>query len=117
MTTLSLKSYQQAALDALARVARSAQMYGAAQAFREQAGHSSRHIYNGDAFGAVSCVCLRIPTGGGKTLLAAHAIQVMAQEQGQLWRTTDAPAAGVIIAEMATNFIAITASSELQAAN
>ncbi len=89
MTTLSLKSYQQTALDALARFARSAQMHGAAQAFREQAGHS----YNADAFGATPCVCLRIPTGGGKTLLAAHAIQVMAQEQGQLWRATDAPVA------------------------
>ena len=85
MTTLSLKSYQQAALDTLARFARSAQMHGAAQAFREQAGHG----YNGDAFGAVPCVCLRIPTGGGKTLLAAHAIQVLAQE----WRATDAPVA------------------------
>ena len=85
MTTLSLKSYQQAALDALARFARSAQMHGAAQAFREQVGNS----YNGDAFGAVPCVCLRIPTGGGKTLLAAHAVQVMAQE----WRATDAPVA------------------------
>ena len=85
MTTLCLKSYQQAALDALARFARSAQMHGAAQAFREQAGHS----YNGDAFGATPCVCLRIPTGGGKTLLAAHAVQVMAQE----WRATDAPVA------------------------
>ncbi len=85
MTTLSLKSYQQAALDVLARFARSAQMHGAAQAFREQAGHS----YNGDAFGATPCVCLRIPTGGGKTLLAAHAVQVLAQE----WRATDAPVA------------------------
>jgi type III restriction enzyme len=85
MTTLSLKSYQQAALDALARFARSAQMHGAAQAFREQAGHS----YNDDAFGTTPCVCLRIPTGGGKTLLAAHAVQVMAQE----WRATDAPVA------------------------
>ena len=89
MTTLSLKSYQQTALDALARFARSAQMHGAAQAFREQVGHSSRHVYNGDAFGATPCVCLRIPTGGGKTLLAAHAVQVMAQE----WRATDAPVA------------------------
>ena len=85
MTTLSLKSYQQAALDALARFARSAQMHGAAQAFREQAGHS----YNDVAFGATPCVCLRIPTGGGKTLLAAHAVQTMAQE----WRMTDAPVA------------------------
>ena len=85
MTTLSLKSYQHAALDALARFARSAQMHGAAQAFREQAGHG----YNSDAFGATPCVCLRIPTGGGKTLLAAHAVQVMAQE----WRATDAPVA------------------------
>lgn len=83
MPNLSLKSYQQAALDALARFARSAQMKGPALAFSEQAGRQ----YNSAPFGATPCVCLRIPTGGGKTLMAAHAIHVLAQE----WRATDAP--------------------------
>ena len=85
MTTLSLKSYQQAALDALRAFARSAQLKGAALAFAEAAGRP----YNPDPFGAVPCICLRIPTGGGKTLMAAHAVNVLAQE----WRATDAPVA------------------------
>ena len=65
MASLALKSYQQAALDALAAFARAAQLKGPALAFRELVGLP----YNPDAFGAVPCVCLRIPTGGGKTLL------------------------------------------------
>ena len=85
MTTFTLKSYQQAALDVLVRFARTAQMNGVAQAFRAQAGHG----YNDAAFGKTPCVCLRIPTGGGKTLLAAHAVRVMAKE----WQSTDAPVA------------------------
>ena len=85
MTTFTLKSYQQAALDALARFARAAQMVGVAQAYKEQAGHS----YSAEVFGATPCVCLRIPTGGGKTVLAAHAVKTMAQE----WAATDAPVA------------------------
>jgi len=85
MTTLTLKSYQQAALDALKRFARSAQLKGPALAFGEQVGRP----YNPDPFGEVPCICLRIPTGGGKTLMAAHAVSVLAQE----WRATDAPVA------------------------
>ncbi len=85
MTTLSLKSYQQAALDALATFARAAQLKGPALAFRELVGRT----YNADAFGDVPCVCLRIPTGGGKTLLAAHAVATLARE----WQATDAPVA------------------------
>lgn len=83
MTTLTLKSYQQAALDALRAFARSAQLKGAAMAFGEAVGRP----YNADPFGQVPCICLRIPTGGGKTLMAAHAVNVLAQE----WRATDAP--------------------------
>ncbi len=83
MTTLSLKSYQQAALDVLKSFARSAQLKGPALAFGELVGRS----YNPDPFGETPCICLRIPTGGGKTLMAAHAITVLAQE----WRATDAP--------------------------
>ena len=85
MAILTLKSYQQAALDALRAFARSAQLKGPALAFGEMAGRP----YNSDPFGAVPCICLRIPTGGGKTLMAAHAVNVLAQE----WRATDAPVA------------------------
>ena len=85
MTTLALKSYQQAALDALTAFARAAQLKGPALAFQDLVGHS----YNPDAFGEVPCVCLRIPTGGGKTLLAAHAIATLARE----WLASDAPVA------------------------
>ena len=85
MTTLTLKSYQQAALDVLRAFARSALLKGPALAFGEHVGRA----YNPDAFGEVPCVCLRIPTGGGKTLMAAHAVNVLAQE----WRATDAPVA------------------------
>ncbi len=81
MTTLTLKSYQQSALDALATYARAARVKGPALAFAEHAGRA----YNADAFGPdVPCVCLRIPTGGGKTVLAAHAVPLLAAE----WRGT-----------------------------
>lgn len=86
MTALTLKSYQQSALDALATYARAARVKGPAAAFAEHAGRA----YNADAFGPdVPCVCLRIPTGGGKTVLAAHAVPLLAAE----WRGTDAPVA------------------------
>ena len=85
MTALTLKSYQQAALDTLRDFARSAQLKGAAMAFGTQVGRP----YSPGPFGEVPCVCLRIPTGGGKTLLAAHAVPLLAKE----WRFTDAPVA------------------------
>ena len=86
MTTLTLKSYQQAALDSLTAFARAAQTQGAALAFGALAGRA----YNAEAFGAqVPCVCLRIPTGGGKTVMAAHAVPLLARE----WCNVDAPVA------------------------
>ncbi|WP_099350781.1 DEAD/DEAH box helicase [Erwinia amylovora] len=45
--------------------------------------------YQDTAFGDVPCVCLRLPTGGGKTLLAAHVIG----EIDQHYTFTDAPVA------------------------
>lgn len=83
MTALTLQSYQQAALDALQAFARAAQLKGPAMAFGEQVGRP----YNRDPFGETPCICLRIPTGGGKTLLAAHALNVLARQ----WRASDAP--------------------------
>lgn len=84
--TFALKSYQQAALDTLAAFAQAAQVKGAPLAFGELAGRP----YKPEPFGPnVPCVCLRIPTGGGKTLLAAHAVPLLARH----WRLSDAPVA------------------------
>jgi type III restriction enzyme len=85
MPQITLKSYQQAALNALGAFARAAQMKGPALAYGELAGPP----YNPEPFGEVPCVCLRIPTGGGKTVMAAHAVPLLARE----WRATDAPVA------------------------
>ena len=85
MPSLTLKSYQQAALDTLVAFARATATKGAALAFRELAGRP----YHADAFGEVPCVCLRIPTGGGKTVMAAHAVPLLARE----WCASDAPVA------------------------
>jgi type III restriction enzyme len=72
----ALKHYQTQSLDALERYLRSAATLGAAAAFQAQTGYG----YNTEPFGDVPCVCLRIPTGGGKTLLAAHAVGRIARE-------------------------------------
>ena len=86
MTSLTLKSYQQAALDSLSAFARAAQTQGPALAFGALAGRA----YNAEAFGVqLPCVCLRIPTGGGKTVMAAHAVPLLARE----WCNVDAPVA------------------------
>jgi len=85
MADFSLKSYQSAALSALCTYLQEATLVGAASAFQQFAGMP----YQADAFGEIPCVCLRIPTGGGKTLLASHAIVGMARE----WQSNDAPVA------------------------
>ena len=83
MTTFALKPYQQTALDTLSAFVQAAQVKGATLAFGELVGRP----YQADAFGSTPCVCLRIPTGGGKTLLAAKAIPLLAAQ----WRASDAP--------------------------
>ena len=65
MPTLTLKSYQQAALDALRAFARAAQLKGPALAFGAQVGRP----YNPDPFGEVPCICLGV-SGQLDTLLA-----------------------------------------------
>jgi type III restriction enzyme len=80
---LELKRYQQDALDALGRfldLARGASdEAGLDAAFRQTLREwdmpsSEIPPYLAQGFGATPYVCLRIPTGGGKTLLGAHAI-------------------------------------------
>jgi type III restriction enzyme len=76
MPTFALKRYQQQALDALARYLAAARLHGAAAAFTAETGLG----YKAEPFGEVPCLCLRIPTGGGKTLLAAHAVGALARD-------------------------------------
>lgn len=82
---LILKSYQQTALDALTGFLRHAQQVGPGAAFRA----ATQRGYADEVFGGVPCVCLRIPTGGGKTLLASHAIPRL----GADWLARDYPVA------------------------
>ena len=73
-----LKEYQQTALDRLCAYLRESVGDGANVAFYKSTKLAYRNapvIVEGTPY-----VCLRVPTGGGKTLLAAHAIGIAAQE-------------------------------------
>lgn len=69
------KPYQLDTLDTLARFAAHAREAGPRHAFEALAPHEPP--YRDQGFGAVPYVCLRLPTGGGKTVLAADAIPVL----------------------------------------
>lgn len=86
MSTHPLKDYQQESLDAIGRfcdavrqgVGTSAR-FPVHDAFRLQTGRE----FNGvPQMPGVPYVCLRVPTGGGKTLIAAHAVGVVAKHLG-----------------------------------
>ena len=96
MSTFALKTYQSQALDSLRRFLTAARddaslnnAWAAEMRAQDQPAAVQGLPYRSDPFGDVPCVCLRIPTGGGKTLLAAHAIPLMARE----WRAADFPVA------------------------
>ncbi len=76
MSSFTLKRYQEQALAKLDSYLRAARLHGARSAFESETGYG----YRSEPFADVPCVCLRIPTGGGKTLLAAHAIGRLARE-------------------------------------
>ncbi len=82
---MQLKQYQQQTLAVLRRYLEQARMIGAAAAYgaitqeAEQAQRLGR--YRGDytaleALPETPYICLRLPTGGGKTILGAHAIAI-----------------------------------------
>ena len=87
---LTLKTYQQTALSVLSQflaATRSqsvAAAYGATLAGQSRTGETYHAV-----FGDVPCVCLRVPTGGGKTIMAAHAVALA----GTAVLDTDAPIA------------------------
>ncbi|MBR8225029.1 DEAD/DEAH box helicase [Burkholderia ambifaria] len=87
---LKLKTYQTNALDALTQFLQSCHSLPPEEAFRAALAAQERddEPYH-PLFGEVPCVCVRIPTGGGKTLLAAHAIG----RAGRVVLDSDAPIA------------------------
>lgn len=76
----TLKDYQGKALAALDGFFRQLRMIGLVEAWQgwaplqEKDGQTSQSSYNAEALGDIPAVCVRIPTGGGKTFLAAHAV-------------------------------------------
>ena len=92
MTRLAPKEYQRECLDLLAEYCREVARHDArggpqaeAEAFQAQTG---RRYYTAPGFEGVPYVCLRLPTGGGKTLLAAQSVG----EIGRALLGTDRPA-------------------------
>lgn len=77
-----LKTYQTNALDALTLFLQQATTMGLEAAWShamQREGGNAGVPYRSDELGDVPTVCLRIPTGGGKTLMASHAIPRIAQ--------------------------------------
>jgi type III restriction enzyme len=83
---LALKHYQQQALDALKDFYKQAKLTNCKTAFEDMVNHPDAFAHERVSYTNffpensvdVPCVCLRVPTGGGKTLIAAHGIAVTA---------------------------------------
>lgn len=73
-----LKHYQQQTVAALENFLADARLMPVAQAFTKSLEVQGKGLYDYRHydFGEVPYVCLRLPTGGGKTVLASHAIKV-----------------------------------------
>lgn len=67
---MELKKYQQSALDKLKDYLEGIGVAGPKYAFMGE----TERPYHGDFFGDAPFICIKIPTGGGKTLVACHAV-------------------------------------------
>jgi type III restriction enzyme len=87
---LTLKTYQQSALSMLAKFLATTRSQSVVEAYRAILAIQNRtdEPYQ-PLFGEVPCVCLRVPTGGGKTIMAAHAVALA----GKAILDSDAPVA------------------------
>lgn len=85
---LQLKDYQERSLKALEKFFTLTSFSTPAKAFEKCLFDGDMNVvpYN-DRLQGIPSVCIRIPTGGGKTLLAAHSIPVAAEN----YADTDAP--------------------------
>ncbi len=76
-----LKTYQQNALDALEAFLSQARLSTVAEAFEISLRNQGKQSwpYRHYDFAEVPYVCLRLPTGGGKTVLGSHTVKVAAR--------------------------------------
>ena len=89
MSALILKQYQEDALAALAAFLKASRSVPVADAFKAVLATQNRAEPYQPVFADVPSVCLRVPTGGGKTLLAAHTVALA----GKTVLDSDAPVA------------------------
>jgi len=82
--TFQLKNYQSQSLQSLENYLTLAASLGAEKAFNKCVGEDIK--YN-DRLDGIPSVCLRVPTGGGKTVLASHSIPIAARN----YVNTDSP--------------------------
>lgn len=80
---LELRDYQRRSLDALESYLRLAAQHGAKMAFLH---HTERPYRAVPQLPELPYICLRVPTGGGKTLMACHALGIVAKEYLQAER-------------------------------
>ena len=76
---MELKNYQLQTLAALELFLAKARIMDVKDAFSEartESGFSDSLPYREYSFGNIPYVCLRLPTGGGKTVLASHAVKI-----------------------------------------
>jgi type III restriction enzyme len=74
---LELKNYQKTCLEQLKTYIQTAEKHGAKAAFVLQ---TERPYHEVAILPQIPYVCLRVPTGGGKTLMACHAVGMLATE-------------------------------------
>lgn len=86
--TLKLKNYQKQSLEALKDFFILAATTDAKTAFEKSVSeYSFESVPYNDRLDGIPSVCLRVPTGGGKTLMAAHSIPIAAEH----YANTDTP--------------------------
>lgn len=87
---LTLKTYQQSALTVLTEFLKDSRTNSVADAYANVLASQNRQGENYQPlFDDIPCVCLRVPTGGGKTIMAAHAVAMA----GKAVLDSDAPIA------------------------
>ena len=88
---MNLKNYQRETLDVLRRYFEATQFKSPELAYAEVASTRDIRLRLGRDYGyanpagleRVPTVCIKVPTGGGKTILAAHALKLIAAAQGR----------------------------------
>ena len=68
---MELKRYQKNTLETLENFLNEARKEGAKRAFM----YVTEKPYKAEFFGDVPFICIKVPTGGGKTLLACHGVE------------------------------------------